>query len=206
MTGSHDVTDLLANYRAGERGAVERILPVLYDELRELAARELRGERRDHTLQVTALVHEAFLKLVAQDRQDYSNRAHFLAIAAQAMRRVLLHHAEKRRAAKRGGGGARVTLHEAQLFVEDRSADVLAVDEALQRLATLDADKARLVELRYFGGMTAEECAEALGMSQRTVEREWRFARAWLRADLTRGEADETPNRSGTDPSPPRDP
>lgn len=203
MTESHDVTEMLANYRAGERGAVERIVPVLYDELRVLAARELRGERRDHTLQVTALVHEAFLKLVAQDRQDYSNRAHFLAVAALAMRRVLLHHAEKRRAEKRGGGVTRVTLDEAQLQGDDRSADVLAVDEALRRLAAMDADKARLVELRYFGGMTSEECAEALGVSQRTVEREWRFARAWLRADLDRGEA---PDRSGAAPPPPRDP
>lgn len=191
MTDRTDVTELLASCRSGERGAVERLLPLLYDELRAIAARELRDERRDHTLQVTALVHEAFLKLVAQDRQDYANRAHFLAIAAQAMRRVLLHYAEKRRAAKRGGHAARVTLDDAELKSDERSDDVLAVDEALRRFAARDAEKARLVELRYFGGMTAEECAEALGKSLRTVERDWRFARAWLRAELEgdRGES-----------------
>lgn len=190
MTDRHEITALLESGRDGDTAAVERLLPLLYDELRAVAARHLKSERRGHTLQVTALVHEAYLELVEQDRQSYANRAHFLAIASQIMRRVLLHHAEKRHAQKRGGARERVTLDEAVAHLDGRAADVLAIDDALRRLAAIDADKARLVELRFFGGLTAEECAEVLGKSLRTIERDWRFARAWLRTQLTDDEGD----------------
>lgn len=190
MTERHEITQLLESGRAGEPGAAARLMPLLYDELHAVAARHLRGERRDHTLQVTALVHEAFLELVEQEHQTYANRQHFLAIASQVMRRVLLHHAEKRRAQKRGGVADRVTLDEAMVQLDVRCADVLAIDDALKRLAALDEGKARIVELRFFGGLTAQECAEALGKSLRTVERDWRFARAWLRTQLSDDSAD----------------
>lgn len=184
MTDRHEITELLENGREGDASAVARLMPLLYDELRSVAARHLASERRGHTLQVTALVHEAFLDLVEQDRQSYANRSHFLAIASQVMRRVLLHHAEKRRAQKRGGARDRVTLDEAMVHFDSRESDILAIDDALRELASLDAEKARLVELRFFGGLTIEECAEALGKSLRTTERDWRFARAWLRNHL----------------------
>jgi len=181
----HDVTRLLDDCRSGDRSAFDKLLPLLYDELRSLAKSQLGRERRDHTLQPTALVHEAFLKLVGERDRDWKNRTHFFALASQAMRRVLLNHAESRRAMKRGGGDARkVTLFEAASLFEEQAEDLVALDEALTRLAAFDEAKCRLVELRFFGGLTTEETAEVLGVSSRTVERDWRLARAWLRKEV----------------------
>jgi len=160
---------------------------VLYDELRALARRQLLSERRAHTLSATALVHEAFLQLVRQDRQDFANRAHFLAIAATAMRRVLVHHAEKRGSAKRGGGRGRQSLDtgpELALPESNDPVDLLALDEALVRLAALDERKAKVVELRFFAGLNVAEAAAALGASPATVKRDWEFARVWLLREL----------------------
>jgi len=187
VADASDVTQLLLRSRAGEPGALDRLMPLLYDELHRLAQARLRGERADHTLQATALVNEAWLKLVQQREQSWANRAHFLAIAATVMRRILVNHAEARRADKRGGGRPPITLHETAALVESRAADLLDVDAALQRLAQLDPEKSRLVELRFFAGLTDEEAAEVLGVSTRTVERHWRLARAWLRRELAPG-------------------
>lgn len=187
MADASNVTQLLLASRDGEAGALDRLMPLLYDELHRLAAAKLRGERADHTLQATALVNEAWLKLVQQREQSWANRAHFLAIAATVMRRVLVNHAEARRAEKRGGGWAPITLTESAALMETRAADLLDVDAALQRFAELDPEKARLVELRFFAGLTDEEAAQVLGVSTRTVERHWRLARAWLRRELAPG-------------------
>ncbi len=166
-------------------------MPLLYDELRGLAGRYLRGERPGHTLQPTALVHEAFLKLVGQKNADYKSRGHFLAISAMAMRRILVDHAEKRSAAKRGAGAKRVPLVDHLAVAESPDLDLVALDEALNRLAERDARKARVVEQRFFAGMEMSQIAENLGVSLVTVKRDWEFARAWLtreiQADATTG-------------------
>jgi RNA polymerase sigma factor (TIGR02999 family) len=180
-----DVTALLLSWSGGERSAADRLIPVVYDELRRQAARAMRREGPEHTLQTTALVHEAYLRLVDQRRVEWRNRAHFFGIAAEVMRRVLIDHARARLAAKRGGGGTRITLGDAgAVSAPDVDADVLALHEALERLAGFDPDQARLVELRYFGGLSIEETAQALGVSPATVKREWVLARAWLRREL----------------------
>lgn len=178
------VTQLLEGCARGEEEAFERLLPLVYDELRRIAARQLRRERSDHTLQTTALVHEAWLKLVGQEERAWANRHHFLAIAALAMRRVLLKHAARKKALKRGGDLARGDWDDALALYEDRAGDLLALDESLRRLEDLDPEAAKVVELRFFGGLLVPEVAEALGISERTVERRWRSARAWLRKDL----------------------
>jgi RNA polymerase sigma factor (TIGR02999 family) len=186
------VTQLLADLRAGRAGAVEQVLPLVYDELREIAARHMRRERPGHTLQATALVHDAFLKLVDQTRVDWQDRSHFFAIASQAMRRILVDHARARAAAKRGAGAVRVSSDDTVLAGGEHPLspeDLLSLDAALCELAALDKDQARIVELRYFGGLTIEEAAEALGISPATLKREWSLARAWLRRRLT-GSAD----------------
>jgi RNA polymerase sigma factor (TIGR02999 family) len=163
---------------------VDELLPIVYQELRKLAAAYLRRERPGQTLQPTALVHEAYLRLL-KDRPDrWQNRAHFCAIAAHSMRQILIERARARAAIKRGGPQARVTLDEALVAGEDRSIDLLALDAALERLAGLDAEQARLVELRYFGGLTIEETAEAMAISPATVKRHWTVARAWLAREL----------------------
>jgi len=180
-----DVTALLLAWRAGDPGAGERLLPAVYAELHRQAERAMRRENEEHTLQATALIHEAYLRLVDQRRVEWRNRAHFFGIAAQTMRRVLVDHARGRLAEKRGGAMQRVTLGEVGAGPgSDPALDVLALHEALERLAELDADQARLVELRYFGGLGIEETAEALGVSTSTVKREWAVARAWLRREL----------------------
>jgi RNA polymerase sigma factor (TIGR02999 family) len=180
-----DVTALLLSWSGGEAAAADRLIPVVYEELHRQAARAMRREGHSHTLQATALVHEAYLRLVDQQRVQWRNRAHFFGIAAEVMRRVLVDHARARDAAKRGGGAQRVTLSDARGVPSDGAdADVLALHEALERLALLDPDQARLVELRYFGGLNIEESAEALGVSPATVKREWAVARAWLRREL----------------------
>jgi RNA polymerase sigma factor (TIGR02999 family) len=182
------VTQLLADLRAGRAGAGDEVLPLVYDELRAIAARHMRRERPGHTLQATALVHDAFLKLVDQTRVEWRDRAHFFAIASQAMRRILVDHARARAAAKRGAGAARLSADETVLLGEQSALspeELLSLDSALDELAALDPGHARIVELRYFGGMTIEETAEALGTSPATLKREWSLARAWLRRRLS---------------------
>jgi RNA polymerase sigma factor (TIGR02999 family) len=182
-----DVTQLLLAWGAGDRSAGDRLLPAVYAELRRQAARAMRREPTEHTLQATALVHEAYLRLVDQRRVVWQNRAHFFGVAAQLMRRILVDHARARHAAKRGGAAQQLTLHDADAAAvsgEER-VDVLALHEALERLAALDAVQARLVELRYFGGLNIEETAQALDVSPATVKREWAIARAWLRRELS---------------------
>jgi RNA polymerase sigma factor (TIGR02999 family) len=182
-----DVTGLLLAWRAGDAGAGERLLPAIYDELHRQAARAMRREGDAHTLQPTAVVHEAYLRLVDQQRVQWRNRAHFFGVAAQMMRRVLVDHARARLADKRGGALQRVTLGHVGASAgpsDGAELDVLALHDALERLAALDPDQARLVEMRYFGGLGIEDTAEAMGVSPATVKREWAVARAWLRREL----------------------
>ncbi|HEU4689576.1 MAG TPA: ECF-type sigma factor [Vicinamibacterales bacterium] len=166
---------------------MEEILPVVYDELRKMAARRLRDERTSHTLSATALVHETWLELTKLNRIQWQNRAHYLGFAAQAMRRILIDYAVARRRQKRGGGQAPIHLEsDAWAVAEARSEDLIALDEALVRLAALNERQARIVEYRFYGGMSVEEAAESLGISPATVKREWATARAWLNRELTR--------------------
>ncbi len=181
-----DVSRLLAEYREGDRGALDRLIPLVHAELRRIAARALRAERKDHTLQPTALVNEVYIRLVAQQNVPWQERAHFMACAARLMRQILVDHARARHADKRGGANIRVSLGEETLQTEGPQVDFLALDVALERLAELDEQKCRIVELRYFGGLSNEETAEALGISPRTVKRGWALARAWLRRELER--------------------
>ena len=191
---SADVTSLLQRWSDGDRSALDRLVPMLHGELHRIASRQLYAERPEHTLVPTALVNELYLRLVDQKRANWDNRAQFFGVAAQLMRRILVDHARSRQAEKRGGSATRVSLDD----LEDESlmpntadprgdgaaADVLAVDQALERLAILDSDQARIVELRFFAGLTVEETAHVLQRSPRTVKREWRLARAWLYREL----------------------
>jgi RNA polymerase sigma factor (TIGR02999 family) len=186
-SASGSVTQLLLAWREGNRAALEDLIPVVYPELRRIAGRYLRRERVGHTLQPTALVHEAYLKLFDQDRADWQNRAQFFGVAAQLMRRILVDHAREHAAAKRGGGVRPVTLVDVAGALSPRGINVIALDEALTRLTTLYPEQGRLVELRYFGGLTIEETGEVLGLSPATVKRQWIVARAWLLAHLDRG-------------------
>ncbi len=186
MASSARITDLLAAWSKGDENALTSIVPIVYDELRQLARRQLRGERTGHTLQPTALVHEAFARLVDQSQVKWQGRSHFFAVAGKTMRRVLVDYARKRRAAKRGGHGIRITLDESVAVAERRDVDVIALDDALTGLARLDAQQGKLVELRYFAGLGIEETAEALGVSPATVKREWVVAKAWLYREMTR--------------------
>jgi len=179
-----DVTELLLAAEGGAPDAVSKLMPVVYAELKQLAAGYLRAERADHTLQTTGLVHEAYLKLVDQRRTTWQNRSHFFGIAAQAMRRILVDHARKRRAAKRDAGRA-VTLDDELVGVPSDTEEVLAVDQALERLAMLDPRQSRIVELRYFAGLSVEEVGEALEISPATVKRDWTSAKAWLQRELS---------------------
>jgi len=181
------ITELLIRWSEGDRAARDEMLPLVYDELRAIARVHLGRERRDHTLQATALVHEAYERLVDQDRTRWQGRAHFLAVAAQLMRRILVDHARARRAAKRGGGELTLSL-DAGLEVEDGGRDVglIRLDDALTRLEQLDPGQARIVELRYFGGLTVDETAHAVERSPATVKREWAMARAFLHRELER--------------------
>lgn len=179
-----DLTGLLIAWRDGEPGALDRLVPLVYDELRRQARLQLRGERADHTLQPTALVHEAFLRLVGQSRAQWQSREQFFAVAARAMRRVLVDHARARAAAKRGDGRTLLALDDVPEPAAAPGVDVLALDRALDRLAGIDPRQARVVELRYFGGLSAPEVAAALDVSLATVNRDWAMARAWLFRDL----------------------
>lgn len=186
MAGSSDdVTRLLAAHAGGDRGALDRCVPLIYDELRRIAARQLRAERTTHTLQPTALVNEAYMRLVDQSRVGWQSRTHFLSVAATAMRRVLLDHARRNARVKRGGRFRKITLVD-DVAARDGQIDVdaVALHDALDRLATADERQARIVEMRYFGGLSAAEVATALDLSERSVEREWAHAKAWLRREL----------------------
>ncbi len=179
--GREDVTEILLAWSRGERAAVERLMPLVYRELHALASSYMRRENSGHTLQATALVHEAYLRLIDQERVEWRNRAHFFAVAAHMMRRILVDHARRRRAARRGGGQPTVTLTEvAGDLMVTSATDILAVDQALTALAAIDGDKCRLVELRYFAGLSNAEIAEVMGVSTATLARQWRIARAWL--------------------------
>jgi len=174
------VSGLLAAVQAGDETAVNKLLPVVYEELRRLAKRHLAGQRPGHTLQTTDLVNEAYLKLVDLQETGWKDRIHFFAVASRAMRSVLVDYARRRGYAKRGGNPLRVSLSEADQASDQTSAEIIAVDEALSRLAALDPRKSQIVELRYFGGLSVDESAELIGLSPRTVKREWRWAKAWL--------------------------
>jgi RNA polymerase sigma factor (TIGR02999 family) len=181
---SADVTRLLKQWSNGQEQALDRLVPHIHHELRKLAAGYLRRERPDHTLQPTALVNEAFLKLIDQRAVKWQNRAHFFGIAAQAMRRILVDHARTHAADKRGGGVRKVSLDDANVIGPMVDVDLLALDEALTRLAAIDPQQSRIVELRFFGGLTVDETAEVMRISPATIGREWRIAKAWLFAEL----------------------
>lgn len=176
-----EATRLLVEWSNGDGAAAEGLLPIVYDELRLLARGYLQRERANHTLQATALVHEAYIRLVDQTTATWQNRAHFFGAAARAMRRILVDYARRHRAAKRSGNWQKVELNEALLPPADEGVDLVELDEALQQLAKLNPQHSQIVELRFFGGLTIEEAAEVLGVSPRTVKRAWRAARAWLR-------------------------
>jgi RNA polymerase sigma factor (TIGR02999 family) len=189
---SEDLTQLLLAWKAGDPSALDHLLPLVEEELRRLAHRYMRREGPGHTLQTSALVNEAYLRLIDQKRVHWQNRAHFFGIAAQMMRRILLDHARSQAREKRGGGAQAVSLDEAAIVSDAQAGELIALDDALRALAQIDPRKARLVELRFFGGLSHEEIAEVLEMSLRTVEREWRKARAWLHRAISGEEADES--------------
>jgi RNA polymerase sigma factor (TIGR02999 family) len=185
MQSSDGITKLLIDWSQGDQAALEKLMPLVYDELRRLASNYLRRERAGHTLQPTALVNEAYLKLVDQRHARWQNRAHFFGISAQLMRRILVDHARQHQAAKRGGSQQqRLSITSAERVVKQPEIDLLALNEALDELALIDPQQAQIVELKFFGGLSIEETAEVLGISHATVERDWKMARAWLRREL----------------------
>lgn len=193
MNEKSDITQLLSRAQGGDKDSLDRLLPLIYDELRRVAANQLRVERENHTLQATALVHEAYLRLLEQREVDWQNRAHFFSIAAEMMRRILVNYAIQRNAKKRGDGVTRISLDDAVSFSTDDATatataesnlDLVSLDNALKRLSELDETQACIVELRFFGGLTIEEVAEVLGISDSTVKREWKMAKAWLKTQL----------------------
>jgi RNA polymerase sigma factor (TIGR02999 family) len=179
------VTALLLELSGGNRAVVDELIPFLYHELKRIAAAQLRRERPGHTLQATALVHEAYLKLVDQRQVTWRNRAHFFGVAAQVMRRILLDYAKGRARGKRGGDVRKTSLDEALMVSYDRAFELVQIDEALQRLETFDQRQAKVVEMRFFGGLSVKETAEALGVSEPTVKREWAMAKAWLYREVS---------------------
>jgi RNA polymerase sigma factor (TIGR02999 family) len=179
-TSQEEVTQLLVAWGDGDQSALEKLMPLVYEELRRLAHQHMRRERPGHTLQTTALVNEVYVRLIDQKRMRWQNRAQFFAIAAQLMRRILVDHARSHQYAKRGGGAHKVSLDEGALVAEEQAADLIALDDALLSLASIDERKSRIVELRFFGGLSVEETAETLKTSSRTVMREWSMAKAWL--------------------------
>jgi RNA polymerase sigma-70 factor, ECF subfamily len=200
-TASHQITNLLLAWGNGDEAALGQLVPLVYNELRKVAARHLRRQRPNHTLQTTALVHEAYMRLVDSSKVRWQNRAHFFAVAAQLMRRVLVDLARERNNLKRGGGAWQVSLDEGLVIAPERSADLLALDEALTQLAALNQRQAQVVELRYFGGLNEEETAETLKVSTRTVQRDWHLARLWLFQALTQRCNEDAPTvASGLQP------
>jgi RNA polymerase sigma factor (TIGR02999 family) len=181
---THNITGLLQDWRTGKPGAANRLMEVVYGELHQIAARQMRRERGEHTLQATALVHETYLRLFGSEPIDWQNRAHFFAVAAQQLRRVLVDHARRGQSDKRGGGQIRFSLNEKDGPAVYRDDRLLEIDQALARLESLDERAAKVVELRYFGGLSEKEAAEALGVSVATLKRDWEFARTWLASQL----------------------
>ena len=187
----NEVSLLLLNWSEGDRAALDKLVPLVYDELRRLARHFMRQEREGHTLQTTALVNEAYVRLIDQRSVRWQNRAHFFAVAAQLMRRILVDHARSRRYAKRGGDARQVSFDEAAIVSRERGAELVAVDDALTDLAARDPRKSQIVELRFFGGLNIEETAEVMGISPTTVQREWRSAKAWLYQAIREGSHSE---------------
>lgn len=185
MTSPNELTQLLIDWSQGDQAALDKLVPFVYDELRRLARHYMRRERPGHTLQTSALVNEAYLRLVDQT-VSWQNRAHFLGIAARLMRQILVDHARAHNYNKRGGGAEKVSLDQAADLAQLRASDLVALDDALNGLAAMDPQQSRIVELRFFGGLTIEETAEVVGLSHATVEREWSAARAWLRREMSR--------------------
>ena len=181
-----DVTTLLLRVKVGDRSAESDLIPLIYDELRAIARNHMRHERQNHTLQATVLVHEAFLQLAGDSNVEWQNRAHFFALASRAMRRILIDYARAAHAEKRPGAHEQVELESALIFTEERKVDVLALNEALERLATWDPRQSQVVEMKFFAGLSFEEIAEVLNISDRTAKRDWMMARAWLHAELTK--------------------
>ena len=180
-----NVTQLLIGWSKGDKEALDKLLPLVYNELHRQAAAYLRRERAGHTLQTTALIHEAYVRLVDQKNVHWQNRAHFFGIAAQLMRRILVDHARTKKRVKRGGSDIRVSLSEVTIKASARDLDIVALDEALERLALIDEQQSRIVELRFFSGLTVEETAEVLGISPATVKRDWSMAKAWLHREIS---------------------
>ena len=185
---SQGITQLLERWSQGDEKALDQLMPLVYDELHRLAGAYLRSERREHTLQPTALVNEAYLKLVRQRNIQWQNRAQFFGVAAQLMRRILVDHARANYADKRGGNRVNISLRNIGAFGTQPTTDVLALHDVLNRLAEIDPDQGRIVELRFFGGLTIDETAEVMQVSHSTVEREWKIAKAWLKRELTKSE------------------
>lgn len=181
----HEITQLLAEWSEGNQAALDRLYPLVYKELRRLAHGYLRRERKGHTLQTTALINEAYLRLVDQKHVHWANRSHFFGISAQIMRRILIDHARRYDYSKRGGGARRISLNEGAVVEKQRARELLMLDEALKSLATIDSRRSQVVELRYFGGLNNEEIAEVLKISENTVTRDWNMARAWLYQELS---------------------
>jgi len=179
-----EITQLLLSWSKGDQGALDQLVPLVYPELRRLAQRYMRRENSAHTLQTSALINEAYLRIVDQQEVEWQDRAHFFAVAAQVMRHILIDHARRHRYAKRGAGARHVPLDETAIISQERATEFLALDDALTRLATIDARKSQIVELRFFGGLTVEEIAEVMKLSPITIKREWRSAKAWLHSEI----------------------
>jgi RNA polymerase sigma factor (TIGR02999 family) len=186
ISSPHDVTQLLQDWRSGDKAALEKLTPLVYGELRRLANHYLRGERKDHTLQGTALVHEAYMKMVGSANLEWQNRAHFFGVAARIMRQILIDHARRHKADRRGGGQQDLSLDEAAVFSAERASSLVALDDALESLARFDPLKGRIIELRYFGGLSIEEIGEVEAVSVSTVKRHMRMAEAWLHRELNK--------------------
>jgi len=181
---NNDVSELLRRWKSGDEEALDRLTPLVYDQLHQLAHQHMRGERADHTLQTSALVNEAYLRLVEHKSVDWQNRAHFFAVSAVLMRRILVDYARERKAAKRGGKFHEVTLEDELTFTKERASELVALDEAIQTLNEIYPRRSKVVELRYFGGLNNKEAAEVMQVSEATIERDWRFAKAWLYREM----------------------
>jgi RNA polymerase sigma factor (TIGR02999 family) len=191
MQPSNEITELLIAWSGGDKNALDEVMQIVYEELHRLAHRHLAKERQDHTLQTTALVNEAYLKLIDQKRVKWQSRSHFFALSSQLMRRILVDYARSRQYAKRGGGASALPLDEALIVAPGRAAEMIALDEALTELAKHDERKARIVELRFFAGMSIDETSELLGVSPGTVMKDWTLAKAWLQREMQRSRADQ---------------
>jgi RNA polymerase sigma factor (TIGR02999 family) len=187
MSSTHEVTELLTAWSGGDKAALDKLMPLIHQELRRIAHHYMSRERPGHTLQTTALVNEAYLKLVNREGVHWQNRAHFFAIASQLMRHILVDHARSHAYAKRGGGTQTISLDEAMVVSQERAAEVVALDDVLKQLAEIDPQQSRIVELRFFGGLTIEETAVVLSLSPATIKREWTSAKAWLYHELAKG-------------------